>query len=89
MLIVTGDLTLSAGAEIVGIVIVRGSLVLRGSGGTVVGSLVASQISAAAGFAPVRPVVEYSSCAVEAASLSRALPEPIPGQFMVTSFQGF
>lgn len=86
VLIVAGNLTLSAGAELVGIVVVRGSLVLQGSGGTVVGALVASGIVAGPGFSPGRPVVQYSSCAVDAAGLSRAWPEPLPGQFAVTFF---
>jgi hypothetical protein len=79
MLIVDGDLTLDAGAEVTGIALVRGALILRGTGGTIHGALVASQLVASAGFTPSVPVAQYSSCAIESARVGRAFPEVLPG----------
>lgn len=72
VLVVEGDLTLEAGAEVVGVVLVRGAVHLGVGGGSVYGSLVASQLIADYGFSMVGPVVVYSSCAVAASSHARA-----------------
>ena len=79
VLVVGGDLTLEAGAELVGLVLVRGSVHLGVGGGSVTGSLVASQLVADTGFSMVGPVVVYSSCVVAASGHSRAPAEALKG----------
>lgn len=86
LLVIEGDLVLDGGATIAGVVVVRGRLVLRGAGGVVSGAVVASQIIADASFTPSGLVVMYSSCAAEAAAISRAWPEWLPGARMVPEY---
>ena len=75
-LLVDGDLTLQAGAEIVGLALVRGTLYFDGGGGRVTGSVVASQVVTRNGFTPAAPVAVYSSCAVLRAAFARAPARP-------------
>ena len=83
LLVVDGDLVLKSGAEVIGLAVVRGTLVFEGAlGGHVSGAVVASEVNVSQGFTPYQPVVRYSSCAVVAASLSHAMPEPVPGVSM-------
>jgi len=77
--VVGGDLVLAAGAEIVGLALVRGVLRLDGLGGRIIGLAVASQIVTQNGFTPSGTVVDFSSCAALAAMLSRAVPDPTFG----------
>ena len=79
VLLVDGDLVVQDGAELAGLVLVRGTLRFEGLGGRITGAAVASQVVAGVGFAPSAPVAVYSSCAVVRAALSRALPGPIFG----------
>jgi hypothetical protein len=79
VLIVNGNLTMSGGTEVVGIVLVRGWVRLEGAGGTVRGSVVASQLIAGQGYTPAAPAVVYSSCAVLRAGLAHAYPEGLVG----------
>lgn len=77
VLVVGGDLTLHNRAEVVGLILVRGTVRLDGAGGTIIGALVASQVVAVNGYSSAAPAVRYSSCAVLVASLRRALPVPL------------
>lgn len=77
--VVEGDLVLRAGAQVVGLALVRGALRLEGAGGRISGSLVASQVVADSSFSGTGEVVTWSSCAAGLAAASRVAPTPLPG----------
>jgi len=85
--VVEGDLTLRAGAVLVGLVLVHDTLRLEGAGGAVFGQVIASQVVAFNGYAPVPPVVQFSSCAVDLAVGSRAPSLGVPGLPHIASFR--
>jgi len=79
VLVVEGNLTLDGGAEVVGLVMVRGDLHLRAAAGRITGQVIASQVIADTVLTATMPDLSWSSCSVRAASLSRSLPEPLQG----------
>jgi hypothetical protein len=78
-LVVDGDLVLRAGADIAGLLLVRGTLRIEAGGAAVLGSVVASQVIASQSVASQDVVLGYSSCSATRAALSRALPTPLRG----------
>jgi len=78
LLVVDGDLTMRAGAEVVGLVLVRGRVTFEGAGGHIVGAVVAGSLELAEGTPPAAASVAFSRCAEEAALLARAPVLPIP-----------
>lgn len=83
LLVVNGDLTLRGGADLVGLVLVKGRLVFDGAGARVVGGVVAGSLELGPGTSPGSASVAFSRCAVEAALLARAPVLPLPGRAMV------
>ncbi len=84
--VVEGNLTLTGGAELDGVVLVKGAVRFGTGGATISGALVASQVIAISGFIPARPMVSFSSCASLAAILSRASPELLQGMGMAFAY---
>ena len=78
-LVVDGDLVLRSGAEVVGLVIVRGALRIAAGGAAVRGAVVASQVVVDQSVNQQQVTLGYSSCSASRAALSRALPVPLPG----------
>ncbi len=70
VLLVRGDLVLE-GAELQGLVVVRGRLVIRGAGGRIVGAVLAGGADLSA-FAGAQAAVLHSGCAVEEALVTAA-----------------
>lgn len=76
LLLVDGDLTIQGGFELDGVVVVRGTLTMTGSAGTIRGAVVAAALrtsSASTGAA----ALGYSSCAVSRALEAAAVVRPI------------
>ena len=73
LLVVGGDLTLEAGASVIGAAVVRGTLRLRGRSGTVLGMAVAGRFDVAPGTLAPLPAVRFSRCAA-AGALRAAAP---------------
>ena len=86
VLVVDGDLWLAGGAQMVGLVLVRGALRFEGLGGSIRGAAVASQVISQNGFIPATPVVVFSSCAVLRSVFSRANPVPMFGIHSVVMY---
>lgn len=78
-LLVDGDLTLRGGAEFVGILLVRGSLVFGPGGASVWGEGVAGNAHLLSGADAAVVRVVFSACAVDRAARSRAPVRPLPG----------
>ena len=78
-LVVAGDLVLRSGVEVVGLVLVRGTLRLEAGGATVLGVVVASQVIVDQSVTPQQLTLGYSSCSATRAALSRATPAPLRG----------
>ena len=78
-LIAGGDLVLRGGAEILGLLIVRGTLTIGPGGATVLGSVLASQVVVDQSVSSQTVHLGYSSCSRTLASLGRARPSPLPG----------
>ncbi len=74
-----GDVILRGGAELVGTVMARGSIVFEGRGGAILGAVVAGalRVDPATPLASVRLV--HSSCAVALAGRARAPARPVTG----------
>ena len=64
LLLVAGDLEISGGAEFYGLVVVRGTLRMTGTGGHVVGGVEAGAADLAPGGAASSTGITYSSCAL-------------------------
>ncbi|MGA2382205.1 MAG: hypothetical protein ABSG61_02115 [Gemmatimonadales bacterium] len=71
VLLVQGDLVVESGAQLTGLVVVRGRLIVRGAGATIVGAVLAggAELSALDG---ARANLLHSSCAVEQALAAAA-----------------
>lgn len=78
-LVVDGNLVLRSGAQVVGLVIVRGALSIDLGGAVVLGSVVASQVIISQSVTLHDVVLGYSSCSATRAALSRAIPTPLRG----------
>ncbi len=76
VLLVQGDLIVETGAQLGGLVVVRGRLIMRGAGGTIVGSVVASGADLAA-MRGAGALVSYSGCRVEEALAAAAPARPL------------
>jgi hypothetical protein len=83
LFVVEGDLVLRGGAEIVGLVLVKGRLVFDGAGGRVIGSAVATEVALTPGTPSGSASVAFSRCVLEAALLSRAPVLPIPSRALM------
>lgn len=84
VLMVDGDLDMDVGAQIVGVLLVRGTVRLRGPGPAVTGVLRAASVSADPGaLAGGGPLVVYSTCAVARALRLGAGVEPVRERFWV------
>ena len=79
VLVVDGNLTLRGGASIIGIVIVRGAIIVEWLGAAISGRVVAHEIRLASGVNPSSFQVVHSSCALRLAGRSRAPAKPLPG----------
>lgn len=80
VLVVGGDLRLSASAEVKGVVIVRGRIVAEGLGGAIVGAVASGGVELGAGAATGALRVEFSSCVAEAVLRMLAPPRPVQGR---------
>jgi hypothetical protein len=78
-LVVGGDLVLRDGAQVAGLAVVRGTVKFDVGGGSVYGTVVASQVIVNQSVTPLDVVLGYSSCSTWRAALSRAVPRPISG----------
>jgi hypothetical protein len=67
LLLVEGDLDISGGAEFFGLVVVRGTLRMAGSGGRLIGGVAAGAADLAPGGPANSTGITYSSCAVSRA----------------------
>jgi hypothetical protein len=76
VLLVQGDLVVESGAELTGLVVVRGRLIMRGAGGTIQGSVIAGAADLAA-LGRARAALVYSRCAVEQAAAAAAPARPL------------
>ena len=76
VLLVQGDLVLETGARLAGLVVVRGTLVMRGAGGWIEGAVLASGADLSA-FTGAQSVLVYSQCAVDRALGSAAPARPL------------
>lgn len=79
VLVVDGNLTLGGGTSIIGIVIVRGAIIVEWLGAAISGRVVADEIRLASGANPSSFQAVHSSCAVRLAGRSRAPAKPLPG----------
>lgn len=79
VLVVDGNLTLRGGASVVGIVIVRGAIIVEWLGAAISGRVVAHEIRLASGVNPSSFQIVHSSCALHLAGRSRAPARPLPG----------
>lgn len=85
ILLVQGDLVMETGAELAGLAVVRGRLIMRGSGGHFAGSVVAggADLSAVGG---ARAILVHSACAVEQALAAAAPARPLKERSWATLY---
>jgi hypothetical protein len=76
VLLVQGDLVIESGARFTGLIVVRGSLIMRGVGGTIVGTAIVGGADLAA-LAGAKANLVYSTCAVDQALLLAAPARPL------------
>jgi len=74
--LVRGDLVVQSGAQLTGIVVVRGRLIMRGAGGTIRGSVLVGSADLAA-LSGARASLVYSGCAVRQALAAAAPARPL------------
>ena len=74
VLLVDGNLDLSGGASFTGVLVVLGRLTASGSGGSILGGVLADRVSSGSG---VPFSVQYSSCAVQRVLQAAGRPVPI------------
>ena len=76
VLLVQGSLVVESGAQLAGLVVVRGKLIVRGAGGSVRGTVLAGGADFSA-FAGARAALVSSHCSVEKALEAAALARPL------------
>jgi hypothetical protein len=79
ILLVEGDATIAGGAMVTGLLLVRGGLEFRGTGGLVIGAVRAGAIAAQPTALAGGPLVKWSSCAVLRARRAAARPVLVRG----------